>query len=151
MKRSARAALVLALCAGLVTACKKAEAPPAPAAAPPPAATPVPAPIHVVDISLGKSLNADQTVAEPTTTFAPTDKLIASVKTDGASSHATLTARWTYEDGQTVNESSKAIAPSGPAATEFTLEKPDGWPAGKYQLEVLLNGVSAGKRDFVVQ
>jgi hypothetical protein len=150
MKRFACAALVLALAAGGATSCKKTEtaAPPV-AAAPPPVSAPMP--VQVVQISLGKSLNPDHTIAEPTTTFAPTDKLIASVSTQGAAPSATLTARWTYQDGQTVNESSKSIAPTGPATTDFTLEKPDGWPAGQYQVEVLLNGVSAGKRELTVQ
>ena len=150
MRRFAFAALVLALGTGSLTACKRAEAP-APAAPATPPAVAAPMPLHVVDIALGKGLNPDKTIAEPTTTFAPTDKLIASIKTEGSAASATLTTRWTYEDGQTVNESSKTIAPTGPTATEFTLEKSDGWPAGKYQVEVMLNGASAGKRDLVVQ
>lgn len=150
MSRFACATLLLLFAAGFPTGCKKAETTTPPAAtAPPPVSAPTP--VRVVQISLGKSLNSDKTIAEPTSTFAPTDKLIASVATEGTASSATLTARWTYEDGQTVNESSKSIAPTGPAATEFTLEKPDGWPTGKYQVEVLLNGASAGKRDLVVQ
>ncbi len=149
MKRFACAALLLAFAAAGVASCKKAETPAPPVAAAPPVSAPLP--VQVVQISLGKSLNADKSIAEPASSFAPTDKLIASVATQGSAPSATLTARWTYQDGQTVNESSKSIAPTGPANTEFTLEKPDGWPAGKYRVEVLLNGVSAGKRELVVQ
>jgi len=56
-----------------------------------------------------------------------------------------------YQDGQIVDESTQTIAPTGAARTEFHISKPDGWPAGKYKLEVLLNGTSAGTKDFDVQ
>jgi uncharacterized protein YfaS (alpha-2-macroglobulin family) len=63
---------------------------------------------------------------------------------------ATLKARWTYQDGQVVNESTQTIAATGDARTEFHISKPDGWPAGKYKLEVLVNGSSAATKDFEV-
>ena len=63
---------------------------------------------------------------------------------------ATLKARWTYQDGQVVNESSQTIAAAGDARTEFHISKPDGWPAGKYTLEVFLNGSSAATKEIVV-
>jgi hypothetical protein len=62
-----------------------------------------------------------------------------------------LKARWTYQDGQVVNESTEMIAPTGDARTEFHISKPDGWPTGKYKLEVFLNGSSAITRDFAVE
>jgi len=63
----------------------------------------------------------------------------------------TLTARWTYGDGQVVNESSRAIAPKGPTVTAFHISKPDGWPAGRYKVEITANGAPAGSRDFEVK
>jgi hypothetical protein len=68
-----------------------------------------------------------------------------------AAAPATLKARWTYQDGQVVDESTQRIAPAGNARTEFHISKPDGWPPGKYKLEVLLNGSSAGTRDIEVE
>jgi hypothetical protein len=62
-----------------------------------------------------------------------------------------LAAKWTYQDGQTVNESSQSIAPTGPAATAFQVAKPDGFPAGKYKVEITKDGVSAGTREFEVK
>jgi hypothetical protein len=35
--------------------------------------------------------------------------------------------------------------------TEFHISKPDGLPAGKYKVEVLLNGNAAGSKDFTVK
>jgi hypothetical protein len=50
-----------------------------------------------------------------------------SVKTDGSGPSATLTVRWTYQDGQVVDESGQNIAPTdGATVTEFHLSKPDG-------------------------
>ena len=107
--------------------------------------------VKVTDIDVGRSLAADKTIAEKADTFRPADTFYLSVKTDGSGPSATLTARWTYEDGQVVDESTQSIAPTGGAsATEFHLAKPDGWPAGEYRVEVLLNGASAGTREFKV-
>jgi hypothetical protein len=133
--------------------CQRSEAP-APAPAPPaPVAAPAPpsAPFRVSAIELGKSLGADKRVTAPSSSFAPSDTIYASVATEGASQSVTLVTRWTYQDGQLVKEETQTIAPTGPAVTEFHIEKPDGWPAGNYQVEVIANGASAGKRAFQVQ
>jgi hypothetical protein len=50
-----------------------------------------------------------------------------------------------------VHEDSRTIAPTGPAVTEFHIMSPQPWPAGAYKVEVMLNGVSAGTRDFTVK
>ena len=144
-KTALSTALALALLAGI--ACKKA-APPPPAPAPAPA--PMAAAVSVGDITLGSGINADKTVTAAATTFKPTDTIYAAVKTDGTSTGATLAAKWTFEDGQTVHQESLSIAPTGPTVTEFHITKPDGWPAGKYKVEISLNGNPAGSRDFEV-
>ena len=69
--------------------------------------------------------------------------------TDGSGS-GTLRARWTFQ-GQVVNESEQPIAPTGPAHTEFHISKPDGWPKGKYKVEITLNGTSVGSKDFEIK
>jgi hypothetical protein len=111
----------------------------------------VEASVKVTDIAVGRSVSEDKSIAEKTDSFRPGDTFYVSVKTDGSGPSATLTARWTYEDGQVVDESTQNIAPTGgAAATEFHLSKPDAWPTGGYKVEVLLNGTSAGTRDFEV-
>jgi hypothetical protein len=139
----------------IVSACKRAETPaPAPTPAPSPpvsAPTPTAAPLAVEDISLGKSVGADKSIAELATEFAPTDTFYVSVKTTGAAPSAKLTALWTYEDGQSVAESSEAIAPTGPATTEFHVSKPDGWPPGGYRVQVFLDGKAVGTKEFAVK
>jgi hypothetical protein len=60
-------------------------------------------------------------------------------------------ARWTFQDGQQVDERTETITPSGEAYTEFHIAKPSGWPAGKYTLHILLNGQEVQTKDFTVQ
>lgn len=107
--------------------------------------------INVAGISLGRVIAADKTVADPTDSFRPTDTIYVSVRTEGGASSARLSARWTYEDGQLVGDSTQTVAASGPAVTEFHVSKPDGWPAGRYKVEVSLDGAPAGHRDFSVK
>ena len=107
--------------------------------------------VRVSKVDLGRSLNADKTINDNTDSFKPNDTIYASIATAGATPTTTLKARWTYQDGQVVNESAQTIAPTGDARTEFHIAKPDGWPTGKYKLEVLLDGASAATKDFAVE
>jgi hypothetical protein len=155
MLRTIRVASTLAVAGLLVvaTSCKKKETPPP---AEPAATTPAPpAPLSVVSIDLGKAVGADKKVMAVLGVFAVRDTIYASVGTDGAATNATIAAKWSYvkQDGSTVpvNESSQTITASGPAATEFHIAKASSWPKGKYRVEVLLNGASAGTREFEIQ
>jgi uncharacterized protein YfaS (alpha-2-macroglobulin family) len=108
--------------------------------------------VRVSQIDIGPSLAADKTISAKSDSFKSNDTIYASIATEGtAAAAATLKARWTYQDGQVVDESTQSIAPTGNARTEFHISKPDGWPAGKYKLEVFLNGSSAGTRDVEVE
>ena len=143
------AALVV-VATGLV-ACKKKEPPRAPAppvAQAPPAA---PAAFGVTQVELGKQIGADKRVTEQVAVFAPADTIYATVLSSGTSPSVTLRARWLYEDGQVVNESSQAIAPSGPTVTEFHIAKPSGFPAGKYKVEIAANDAVVNKKEFEVR
>ena len=142
-----------------LTACgKKEEAPPPAATTPPATTTPPPSTamtpaqgVTVTSVDLGTAVGPDQKVTSPTTTFGPKDTIYAAVSTTGTATNATLGAKWTYQDGQTVNDSSQTIAPAGPAVTTFHISKPDGWPAGNYKVEISLDGKSVSSKDFTVQ
>lgn len=145
LKRTTLASLtaLLLLSLSTATACKKAAEPmPAPAPA---------AGVAVADITLGASLNADKTVAVVASAFKPADTIYASVRTTGSAGSVTLAAKWTYDNAQTVHEESLALAPTGPTVTEFHISKPDGWPVGKYKVEISINGSPAGAREFEVK
>jgi hypothetical protein len=135
-------------------ACGRSEtSAPAPGATPPGVSAPAPAgqPGGVRGIELGTALGADGRVTAPAASFAPGDTIYVSVLTEGQPAGATLSARWTYEDGQVVSEGRETLATPGRAATEFHIAKPDGWPAGRYRVEIALNGEPAGARDFEVR
>jgi hypothetical protein len=147
-------AIAFALCLA-VLACKRDEATSTSTSTPPPAAPPpvaaAPAPFRVAEIQIGSALRADKRIAAPTEQFAPTDTIFASVASEGVASSVALAARWTYEDGQVVSETTETIAPTGPAVTEFHISKPSGWPTGKYRVEVTADGRPAGAREFEVR
>jgi hypothetical protein len=107
--------------------------------------------VAVTDVDIGRHIGADKKVTDKTDDFVRTDTVYAVVSTSGSSPSATLEAKWTFQDGQVVDQSTETIAPSGPAVTEFHISKPDGLPAGKYKVEVLLNGNAAGSKDFTVK
>ena len=107
--------------------------------------------VRVTDVSLGRAIGGDKAVTDSTDKFRPGDTIYASVATDGTAQTATLRAKWIYQDGQTVDETSRTIAPNGRERTEFHISKPDGWPAGKYKLEVFLNDQSKETKTFEVQ
>jgi hypothetical protein len=107
--------------------------------------------VAVADVKLGKRLGADKQVADQTDTFKSRDTIYASVHTTGSAPSAQLAARWTFQDGQQVDERTETISPSGDAYTEFHISKPSGWPAGKYTLHVLLNSQEVQTKEFTVQ
>lgn len=145
MSRTLRFILLPMFFGVLAASCgKKAEEVATPA--PPPASA-----ITVASVDLGRSVGADYKVIDETENFRPHDVIYASILTRGASQSATLRVKWTFEDGQVVNQSERTIAPTGDAATEFHIERADGWPAGKYKLEVFLDETPARIREFEVK
>ena len=166
MIRNRLTAVVAAALLGSVAlvGCKKKEDPVAtstPRATTEPAATPpapAPAPaatVSVTTVDLGTTVGPDKKVAAPTATFKPKDTINASVGTttsDPASAVSSrLGAKWTFQDGQTVKEDTADINFAGPGQTVFTISKPDGFPTGKYKLEVMLDGAVVQTRDFEVK
>jgi hypothetical protein len=107
--------------------------------------------VAVTQIDLGRSVGPDKRVTAPMSDFAPADTIYASVSTSGSSPSATLTAKWSFEDGQVVDETTHPIAPTGPAVTEFHVSKPGGFPKGKYRVDITLNGTPAGTKEFTVK
>ncbi len=149
--------LILLGCIALFGCKKKEEAPPPEATVTPapvetPAPTPASVPFKVTSIDLGKAIGPDKKVTEATTTFAPKDTIYAVVNSEGEAPSVKLTAKWTYGDkGQSVKDDKVTITPTGPEATEFHISKASGWPVGKYKVEILADGTSAGTQEFEVK
>ena len=139
----------LALAAGVIVlsvGCGKKEEP---AVVPPPPAAVVA--FRVTSVDLGKGITADKMVANSTDDFSPRDTVYVSVATEGSSPGAAVKAKWTFEDGQVVDETTQTVAPTGPARTEFHISKPSGWPVGKYKVEITVDGALAGSKEFEVK
>jgi hypothetical protein len=109
--------------------------------------------VRVTQVELGRSVGPDGRVNDNATTdeFRPNDTIYASVNTEGTGTGSTLAARWTFQDGQVVDETSNTISPTGPTVTAFHITKPDGFPAGRYKVEILLNGQRVESKDFEVK
>lgn len=123
---------------------------PAPAATAPMAMNNAPAAVTFSSVELGSTVDASNKILASSTSFAPTDTIYASVDTSG-SGNATLAAKWTYQDGQTVHEDSKTLNAMGPETTAFMISKPGGFAAGNYKVEVSLNGSQVASKDFTVK
>jgi len=116
------------------------------------AGTPDSQPLRVSDIQIGKRIGADKRINDQTTDFAVRDTMYASVTTEGASTGSKLAAKWTFNAKQVVDSSSQTLSPAGGTnVTEFHITKATAWPKGKYKVEVFLDGVAAGSKDFQVK
>ena len=134
--------------------------PPCPASSatapePTPITAPAAATASVTALDLGNSVGADNRVAAPATTFAPRDTIYAAVTTRTSDAAATvpgkLGAKWTYQDGQTVHEDSRDLNLTGDGVTAFQISKPDGVPAGRYKVEISLDGSVVQSKEFEVK
>jgi len=150
----------------MLSACGKSQPPPAapappatpaaPAApaAPPPAATPAGPVTTVSSLVLGNALGGDGKITSPATTFAPKDTIYAQVVTasTGGAGTVSIAAKWTFDQGQPVSQNTESVSTAtGTATTTFHISKPDGWPTGKYTVEISLDGKPASNATFEVK
>lgn len=93
----------------------------------------------------------DGSTIEPSTLFAPDDLILAVVLTQGSGRH-TLAAHWYFgADRVPIHEEAHDIAPVGDAAHSFGIAKADGFPAGDYEVEILLDGEHVAHRRFRIE
>jgi hypothetical protein len=104
--------------------------------------------IRVTGMALGNTLGENNRVATEMTTFAPNDTIHASVRTDGDGGG--VSARWLYQDGQVVHTEDLKV-PAGAQTTSFRVDNPDGWPAGTYTVEIMVDGQVVQTREFEVR
>lgn len=145
-------ALIVALAGTVALAgCKKKEEAAAPApvvtepAAPAPAPVePAPAPVSATSVTVGNTAAADKSVAA-LSTFGTKDKIIVSVKTDAATpANAAIDAKLTFQDGQVAGQKAATVVAGGVDTTNVEFTNTNPWPAGKYKVDVTLNGQPVG-------
>lgn len=157
---SLAAVLALTACGKKDESASEVPATPPPAATAPTTMTPAPAAtagmgtpaamVAFTSVELGSTVDASNKIVASGTSFAPKDTIYASVDTNG-SGNATLSVKWTYQDGQTVHEDSKTLNATGPETTAFMISKPDGFPVGNYKVDISLNGTQVASKDFSVK
>lgn len=106
-------------------------------------------PLKVDTLQLGRSLNADDSVAAQTTTFKPNETVYVSAL-NNARGQGTVKVRW-YMGSQLLSEREKTVKFQGAGATEFNISSATGFPEGEYSVEVFVDGVSVGRRNFNVR
>ena len=161
---SRRLHMAVLLGAAAVPGCSRQAPPPAaPIAAdvpaPAPAATPIagPATAQVHDLVLGNAVDADRRVTRPMSGFSPRDTTLHAAVSIGSSDPATAIAgklgvKWTHIDSsQSVREESKDVVFATDDVTGFQVSKPDGWPTGRYKVEIALDGNLVQTREFEVK
>jgi hypothetical protein len=144
-------ALIIALAGTVALAgCKKKEETAAPAPVvtePAPAPAPVepaPAPVSATSVTVGNTAAADKSVAA-VSTFGVKDKIIVSVKTDAATpANAVIDAKLTFQDGQVAGQQTANVKAEDAGTTNVEFTKATPWPAGKYKVDVTLNGQPVG-------
>jgi hypothetical protein len=104
----------------------------------------------VKSLKLGRTLDENGAIKDGSDSFTPNETVYAVVET-GEHASGTLVARWTFQDGQLVDETSQPIATGAAAHTEFHIAKPTGLPVGKYRVDISLNGRPVESEEFEVK
>jgi hypothetical protein len=106
--------------------------------------------VKVTAIQVGRSRNADKTIATQTFEFKPSETIYAAVVLEGHGDNVPVTARWSYAGAQ-VDERVQTLSPRERAVAAFELRGVGGLPSGSYKLEVLLNGTPVGTKELRVK
>jgi hypothetical protein len=107
--------------------------------------------LSVIDVDMGRHIDAEKKISDKTDDFAPTDTIYASVHTSGTATNRALVGRWTFQDGSVVDEKTDMVTTTGTGRTVFYISKPGGLAAGKYTLHVLVDGKEVRSKDVEVK
>jgi len=158
MKSRVRSVAVSVVVLLAVAGCGPSETPesgptptsPGAAAGPTPTSPGAAAAARVTSLELGRSVKPDKTMSDATLTFKPGDTVYASIIMVGNAPTVAVKGRFTGADGKPIQESTQNLPVAGRAVTEFHVARSDGWPVGRYNFEVLLDGIPAGSKEFEV-
>jgi len=107
--------------------------------------------VNVSAVTVGKTAAADKTVTS-VALFAPKDDIIVSIRTDGSANNANVAAKLTFQNGQVAGEQNQVVNTTGAETTNISFKNANGWPAGKYRADVMVDGKAAGSpQEFEVK
>jgi hypothetical protein len=106
-------------------------------------------PLQLANIQVGRALNQDRSVSSITTLFKPNEMVYVSVQTTAAGK-GTISVKWKFGD-KVIDEPTKQVNYDGPASTEFHMQNSGGFPPGDYSVDVMIDGVQVGTRNFKVE
>jgi hypothetical protein len=105
----------------------------------------------VVDVQLADAGDGKRLTGRHTTTFGIDDPVFLAIRTEGTAARYTLTAKWLDAAGAVLTEYGQDVRTAGPAETQFSLSRPDGWAPGSYTVELAINGKPARTVAFTVK
>jgi hypothetical protein len=106
-------------------------------------------PLQLANIQVGRALNQDRSISSITTLFKPNETVYVSVQTTAAGK-GTISLKWKF-GAQVIDEPTKQVDYDGPASTEFHMQNSGGFPPGDYSVDVMIDGVQVGTRNFKVE
>ena len=158
MTRNIRTGAFLAMTAALMTvaACKKGDKADSSSTTPPAMApTPTPPPAATAQtIFTGRRIGDNKQISDSTSMFNARDTMYVVVTTANTPSGGNMMAKWTFETGAVVDSIMQTVEKTDSvkttAVTEFHIMKKNPWPAGKYTVDISLDGRSLGTRTVEV-
>ena len=106
-------------------------------------------PLELANIQIGRSLNQDGSVASITTLFKPSETVYVAVQTGAGK--GVIGVKWKYGTKVVAEPTKPVNYNTGPKSTEFHLQNSGGFPPGDYSVDVLIDGVQVGTRNFKVE
>ena len=106
-------------------------------------------PLELANIQIGRSLNQDGSVASITTLFKPSETVYVSVQTGAGK--GVIGVKWKFGNKVVAEPTKPVDYNTGPKSTEFHLQNSGGFPPGDYSVDVLIDGVQVGTRNFKVE
>jgi hypothetical protein len=109
--------------------------------------------LSVIDVDMGRKVDAEKKISDKTDDFVPKDTIFASVHTSGTANNSPVIGRWTFQDGSVIDEKTTNVTTTGDAYTVFYIVKPAGagLAKGKYTFHVLIDGKEVRTKDVTVK
>jgi len=110
-------------------------------------------PVEITDVVMCKDLDSNYEPVDPATAFPlGTDTIHVSVKVNNMSTEDKITVKWNYlETGKELSATEFTTEKPGSGYIDFSLTSEGGFPAGRYNAVVYLNGEEVKTVEFSVE